>query len=525
MSDSSVALGKKDSPREFDREVKENGDPISYDADERAGRFNKKKSWSDIFTIICSGCALMSDGYQNNCMNMLNSVYAVKYPKVYTSTVKTRVSNASLVGAIIGQIFVGLSCDYYGRRWAILVTTSLLVIGSILAAACHGKTTEGMFWMLTVARGIIGVGLGGEYPASSTSAAESSNEICGTTVISKDKDTENGGASKVRSSRGAVIILVTNLPLSLGGPFALITFLIVYAACGRGAHLSTCARVMLGIGAVWPLAVFYFRWKMATPLLYKKTAIRKHVPYWLSIKFYWRKLIGTAVCWFIYDFVTFPNGIFSSTIISSILNGTKDLEKVAEWNLLLAIIPIPGVLIGAWLADRIGRKYTMCIGFGGYVVLGLIIGCSYKKMSKIVGLFIVFYALFNGSGNLGPGDCLGLTSAEAYASPIRGTFYGFSAAVGKAGAAIGTQVFTPIQDNLGKQWTFIIAAILGAIGVALAYFFVPHLKEPDLMVEDVKYLRYIRAQGWTGEFGLSNDKKVLEKDGEVIDEPVDDHMK
>jgi hypothetical protein len=33
----------------------------------------------------------------------------------------------------------------------------------------------------------------------------------------------------------------------------------------------------------------------------------------------------------------------------------------------------------------------------------------------------------------------------------RGTCYGLSAAVGKAGAAIGTQAFTPIQLHLGKK--------------------------------------------------------------------------
>lgn len=33
----------------------------------------------------------------------------------------------------------------------------------------------------------------------------------------------------------------------------------------------------------------------------------------------------------------------------------------------------------------------------------------------------------------------------------RGTCYGLSAAIGKAGAAIGTQAFTPIQLNLGKK--------------------------------------------------------------------------
>lgn len=456
---------------------------LDYDEEERDGRFLRKKSAGDVFTIICSGAALISDGYQNNCMNMLNSVFAVKYPKYYGTAVKTRVSNALTVGCILGQLFVGLTCDYMGRKWAILTTTALIVIGSILATAFSGPTLAGKFWMLTVARGITGFGVGGEYPASSTSAAEAANETT--------------------KKRGGTIVLVTNLPLSLGGPFALIVFLIVYPATGSGAHLLTTARVMLGIGCIWPLAVFYFRWRMATSVLYQKAAIKHNVPYKLSFKFYWRKLIGTAVCWFIYDFVTFPNGIFSSVIISSVISDSTNLEKVAAWNLLLAFIAIPGVLIGAYLVDKIGRKYTMCIGFGGYLVIGLIIGCSYSKITKIVPLFIIFYGIFNSFGNLGPGDCLGLASAESYASPIRGTLYGFSAAVGKAGAVIGNQAFTPLS-NKGKRWTFIVGALAGSVGLVLAYFFIEDLRNADLMAEDVKYIRYMRDHGWTGDFGLKD---------------------
>ena len=56
-------------------------------------------------------------------------------------------------------------------------------------------------------------------------------------------------------------------------------------------------------------------------------------------------------------------------------------------------------------------------------------------------------------GNLGPGDIIGLASAESYATAVRGTCYGISAALGKTGAAVGTQAFTPIQTYLGKKWT------------------------------------------------------------------------
>lgn len=326
------------------------GHKIQYDGEARLNRYKKKKSLSDIFTIICCGVALISDGYQNNLMTMINSLFAKKYPDVYTSAVKTRVSNSLLVGEILGQIGIGLTCDYLGRKWAIVSTTVLIVVGSILATAAHGVTTLGMFWMLVVCRGAIGVGVGGEYSACSSSTSEAANETT--------------------KKRGRIFCLVTNLPLSLGGPFALIIFLIVLSAAGEN-HLNTVWRVCFGLGVIWPLSIFYFRFKMATSHMYKTSAMKKDVPYKLVIKYYWKRMIGTCGCWFIYDFVTFPNGIFSSTIIGSVLDDTKDLKKVAEWTLLLGVIALPGVFLGSLVVDSWGRKYCLMIGFSGYLVIGL----------------------------------------------------------------------------------------------------------------------------------------------------------
>lgn len=95
-------------------------------------------------------------------MTMVNVLLKKEYPTEYTSTVSTRVSNALLVGEVFGQITVGLTCDYLGRKFAIILTTVMIVFGGILATAAHGITINGMFWMMTVARGIIGFGVGGK---------------------------------------------------------------------------------------------------------------------------------------------------------------------------------------------------------------------------------------------------------------------------------------------------------------------------------------------------------------------------
>jgi MFS family permease len=74
---------------------------------------------------------------------MLNVLLKKEYPAEYTATVSTRVSNALLVGEIFGQVVVGLTCDYLGRKHAIILTTIMIVVGGILATASNGVTING----------------------------------------------------------------------------------------------------------------------------------------------------------------------------------------------------------------------------------------------------------------------------------------------------------------------------------------------------------------------------------------------
>jgi len=298
---------------------------------------------------------------------------------------------------------------------------------------------------------------------------------------------------------------VTNFVLSFGGPLAVAVFLIVLSAAGEN-HLQTVWRVCFGVGIALPLTVFYFRMRMLSSKLYQRGAIKRHVPYGLVIRRYWKSLIGTCGAWFLYDFITFPNGVFSGTIISSIIHDGS-IKRTAEWQLLLGAIALPGVFIGALLCNPFGRRRTMMLGFSGYLIFGLIIGLSYDRITKIIPLFVIFYGLMLSFGNMGPGDMLGLVSAESYPTPIRGTCYGLSAAIGKAGAAIGTQAFTPIQMNLGKKWTFIIAAICGITGILVTYFFVPDMTGVDLADEDAKFMAYLEENGWSGLVGEGSTEK------------------
>jgi hypothetical protein len=92
--------------------------------------------------------------------------------------------------------------------------------------------------------------------------------------------------------------------------------------------------------------------------------------------------------------------------------------------------------------------------------------------------------------------------------PLRGHYLGFAAAVVKAGAAIGTQVFTPIQDSFSdtqkeQQGVFLIGSAFAIAGGIIVWALIPD-KELDLESEDVRFRAYLEEKGYdTSGFGES----------------------
>ena len=97
----------------------------------------------------------------------------------------------------------------------------------------------------------------------------------------------------------------------------------------------------------------------------------------------------------------------SSAIINSIVPD-HNVRTVALWQLILALFPIPGVLLGSWLVNKIGRKWTGVAGFVGYIVLGFIIGGCYTQLTtKSIPAFVDLNGLLQCLGHMGPGATIG----------------------------------------------------------------------------------------------------------------------
>ncbi|KAK2616232.1 hypothetical protein QQS21_000867 [Conoideocrella luteorostrata] len=441
---------------------------------------------TSIMMVLVGGVALFSDGYNAQVVGYMNPILAKLYPNDYNTAMKTRMSNAFLIGEVFGMLFFGWAIDRLGRRNGIFWATVFLVLGLILATAAHGTSVNGQFWMMIIGRGVAGFGAGGEYPTCATSATEAADEN-----------------ADVRKRRGILAAAATDFAIDMGFIIAGVVALIVLAAYGWGISDGVW-RVCFGLGIVLPVAVLFFRLRLINSTQYKKHAMKQHIPYLLVIKRYWKPMLGTSLSWFMYDFVTYPFGIFGSTVIET-LNPNDTLMENIGYGTVLNLFYIPGTLIGGLLMDRIGRKQTMTLGFVLWSIMGFIIGGGLHKILTVFPLFVVLYGTFNALGEMGPGVATFLCGAESFPTPVRGHFLGFAAAVGKAGAAIGTQVFIPIQNsfddpNRGVQGVFLIGAAFAMTGALISWFLIPD-KERDLENEDALFREYLAQHGYAGVFG------------------------
>jgi MFS family permease len=122
-----------------------------------------------------------------------------------------------------------------------------------------------LFDALIAYRFLVGVNIGGEYPAGSVGAAESTGDL------------EEG-------SRNRWFIFATDVAIDAGFVVAALVPMLVLMATGPN-HLEVAWRVCLGIGAIPPLSLLYLRMKLQEPEAYKQGAMTgRKMPVVLALK-------------------------------------------------------------------------------------------------------------------------------------------------------------------------------------------------------------------------------------------------
>ncbi|EFE41537.1 hypothetical protein TRV_03715, partial [Trichophyton verrucosum HKI 0517] len=431
-------------------------DAVSNQGQEHRLENPEKSRWERSWPTIACGAGLFSDGYLNNpegrtltpsqVIGSVNTILSTIYPESYNaSSAVKNVPSIAFAGTVIGQLLFGYISDHYSRKWSLMASTIILIIFAALCAGAHGAggSQAGLFAALTAYRFFLGIGIGGEYPAGSVAAAESTGEL-------------------KHGHRNRWFIMFTNFQIDFGFVVSALVPMILVLIFTEN-HLRAAWRVMLGLGVIPPLTLLWLRLKLNEPEEFNRERMHKY-PVWLIVKFYWKRLSVVSLIWFIYDFSAYSFGIYSSVWLKIVLGSSAPLWKTFGWNTVLNLFYIPGSFSGAW-------------GILGFIMAGCY---KYLATPQNVAGFVVVYGIFLSLGELGPGDNIGLVASKTSATAIRGQYYGIAAAMGKIGAFVGTYVFPIIKDNAPNpiragQDPFFVSSALCLFSAALTVFLLPHI--------------------------------------------------
>ncbi|KJA19447.1 hypothetical protein HYPSUDRAFT_204509 [Hypholoma sublateritium FD-334 SS-4] len=478
-----------------------------------ATRLPLKERIKSVSLIFACGTALLSDGYANGVIGSVNTLLTRVYgsAKLSQHNYSRTLSSLGFAGTVVGMLVFGYLSDKIGRKFGMMAAAGIVTLFSGLSAASSGAhgSVGGLLSMLSAMRFLLGIGVGAEYPCGSVSASEQSEEP---------------GISK--GSQHRWFALATNSMIDFGFVISAFVPLVLFWIFGDN-HLNAVWRLSLGLGVIPAAAVFIWRLSMEEPARFRKDSMKHaRIPYWLVLRRYGGSLAAISATWFLYDIIVYPFGIYSSIIVDRVTGGSSDLVTVFGWNVVINLFYMPGTLIGAFVVDKLGAKYTMITGLLLQAIIGFAMSGAYSHLTRHIAGFAVVYGIFLSFGEFGPGNCLGLLASKSCPTAVRGQFYGTAAAIGKVGAFIGTWIFPPIIDafggsssDRGNTGPFWIGSGLAVLSALITFVFIRPLTTDGMLEEDRKFREYLEANGYdTSAMGLPGSEVESQTETASIDE-------
>ena len=418
--------------------------------------------------MFISGMGFFTDAYDlfiiGVVMEMLKNEWTI------SPVAQGLVTSTALLASAVGAIIFGRVADMLGRKRIYGFEVLVLAIGAVASAFSPD------IWWLIFFRIILGLGIGGDYPVSSTIMAEYAS----------------------KRTRGMMVSLVFAMQAAglIVGP--------ILAAVFIAAHLPEPIvwRLLLALGAIPAMAVFQMRRKLAETPRYL-LATGRHDEFGKTVNHvlgeierggpsqaapevratatasFWRgfeiltsrrdlmiRLIGASLAWFLMDFAYYGNTVSSPIILNAITPDRSLLWHVLMQLAVFAIAAMPGYFVAAAMMDRIGRKPIQILGFAmmalTFAAIALIPG-----IEKLVVPFVIIYGISYFFTEFGPNATTFVYPAEIFPVEARTTGHGVAAAAGKLGGFIGVFLFPILM-----AWDGLFAAELAAASVSVAGLFV-----------------------------------------------------
>jgi MHS family alpha-ketoglutarate permease-like MFS transporter len=353
----------------------------------------------------------------------------------------------------VGGWLLGLVADRHGRKTALTVSVSLMCLGSAIVAFVPGYATIGIAApiILTLARMLQGLSVGGEFGASATYLAE----------IATPK--HRGFWSSFQ-----YVTLIMGQLLALG-----VLLLLQFVFLDEASLESWGWRIPFAIGAVLAVVVFYIRRGIEeTPDFLdedvdalRKTGVRELLRHPRLVLIVFFMAAGGNVAF--YSFTTYMQKYLVAS--AGFAKGQASLIVAAALFVFMCAQPLAGAL-----SDRIGRKPLLYwFGIGGVLCFVPLLTAIGETRDPFTAFALIMAALLIITGNTAVSATV---KAELFPARVRalgvGLPYALSISLFGGTAEYIALWFKSAGQESGYYWyvTAIVAATL------TTYFFIPETR-------------------------------------------------
>ena len=411
--------------------------------------------------VLTAGSGFFTDAYD---LFIIGTVLALIKVEYHPSAVMIGlVGSTALLAAFVGSTVFGRIADLVGRKKVYGLEAAIMAV-----AAVGSALAPNLIWLIAW-RFVLGIGIGGDYPVSAVLMSEYSN----------------------RKNRGRLVSMVFSMQALglIAGPLVALVIL------GLGVNHDIAWRLMLGLGAIPALLVIYLRRTMPESPRYRvqvqgraaeaASAMRRYtrgvvdagtevagrqiklgLRQFLSNPRYLTLLLGTAGCWFMFDYAFYGNTISTPLILKAVVPHASLIADTVIALLIFTVAAAPGYLLAFLTVDRIGHRRLQFIGFTvmglAFLALGVVPG-----LTTLIVPFLLVYGVSYFFTEFGPNTTTFLMASELFPVSARTTGHGISAGLAKVGAFVGTLTFPLVNGSLGLSGVMIIAAVTAGIGLLL----------------------------------------------------------
>jgi len=406
----------------------------------------------------------------------------------FQSDVVGLIAASLLFGGVFGAGLGGPMSDHLGRKSLMLADMIIVSAGAATSALAKGPV------MLFVGQLLVGVGIGIDFPVSSsyvsevlpkhsrarlmvaTIACQSVGMLLAagiTLVLLKTVDSDQGWRLLL-ATEGAIALLFLLLRLSEpDSPHWLM-------ARGRFAQ---AAQAFSQIMPEQREAMLQLTSNARAQNVTNADVTPK--PPGIAILFsraYRARTVLVALPWFLMDIATYGVGLFTPIILGAIdMSGrrdgaiTQDLA-LARGSGTLDLFLLLGFLAGIWAVPKFGRIRMQAIGFGGMtfgmLVLMMAIHLSHTPTGAgHVPLVFAGFILFNLLMNAGPNSTTFTLAPILFPTQLRATASGFAASVAKMGATLGVFVMPILKGRFGVPAVLAMMAAVSVLGLIVTLIF------------------------------------------------------